>query len=541
VIGFGSVLGKTLRDSSRAVVIASVFLAAVVASGAAAMAAAFGTVATRQQAKVLADTLPPVLQGLLGPPIGLTTLGGFVEWRFYVVIALLLPIWSILALSSTLAGEAVDGSLDLVLAGVLTRRRIAIEKVLGHLIAVGVTMAVTAACLVASGAIFGTLPGDEISAAGAVGFVALTAVLMLIPGSIAFAAAPVVGRGAAAGIAGAGMLLAYFSSAFRSAIPVFDAIAPLSWFAWLQRHVPLAGIYDWPAIGACALLVAGLLILGVVAFERRDVGLTIRVPVPGLPRALVGLGGPFGRSFGERLPAALAWGLGLAAYVFILTAAVPSMQQLFRSVPELARLMAVVYPDVDIGSYAGVLQLTFVEFGLIVIGIASAGLMAGWASDETSGRLESVLVTPLARAGWLARSALGAYGAIMLIVTCIALAAAGGAISLGDDPFRAFAGSYVIALYGLALSGIGIAVAGTVRPGLAAATVVALTVLMFLDEILAVALHLPDWIAGLALGSHYGKPFLGDWDPVGVVASLALALGGIAVGAWGFRRRDVRA
>jgi hypothetical protein len=33
---------------------------------------------------------------------------------------------------------------------------------------------------------------------------------------------------------------------------------------------------------------------------------------------------------------------------------------------------------------------------------------------------------------------------------------------------------------------------------------------------------------------------LGQWDPVGIVASLVLAFGGLAVGAWGFNRRDLR-
>jgi hypothetical protein len=33
---------------------------------------------------------------------------------------------------------------------------------------------------------------------------------------------------------------------------------------------------------------------------------------------------------------------------------------------------------------------------------------------------------------------------------------------------------------------------------------------------------------------------LGQWDPVGIVASVVLAVGGVALGAWGFRRRDLR-
>jgi uncharacterized protein (TIGR03382 family) len=32
---------------------------------------------------------------------------------------------------------------------------------------------------------------------------------------------------------------------------------------------------------------------------------------------------------------------------------------------------------------------------------------------------------------------------------------------------------------------------------------------------------------------------LGDWDPVGIVTSIVLAVGGVALGALGFRRRDL--
>ena len=40
--------------------------------------------------------------------------------------------------------------------------------------------------------------------------------------------------------------------------------------------------------------------------------------------------------------------------------------------------------------------------------------------------------------------------------------------------------------------------------------------------------------------AHLGQPMLGVWDPVGVIACVALFVGGTAVGAWGFARRDLR-
>src|SRR5437016_3880836 len=105
VLGLGSVFGKTMRDSRRAILLALVFITLLLLSGAAAIASAFGTAETRQQMINLATTLPPVFQGELGRTVGLDNLGGLIEWRYHSVFLLFLPIWSIVALSGTLGSE----------------------------------------------------------------------------------------------------------------------------------------------------------------------------------------------------------------------------------------------------------------------------------------------------------------------------------------------------------------------------------------------------------------------------------------------------
>jgi putative exporter of polyketide antibiotics len=59
-------------------------------------------------------------------------------------------------------------------------------------------------------------------------------------------------------------------------------------------------------------------------------------------------------------------------------------------------------------------------------------------------------------------------------------------------------------------------------------------------QLLGPLLGLPEPVRQLALTSHYGQPMVGVWDPVGIVASLAIAIAGFAIGTWGFRRRDLR-
>jgi ABC-2 type transport system permease protein len=537
--GLGSIFGKTLRDSRRSIIIATTFLLFVLLTGAAAIASAFGTAATRQEMVALATTLPGVFQGMLGRPIGLETLGGLIEWRYFVITGLLLPVWSILALSGTLAGESDRGSMEFLATTTYTRTRIALEKLAAHLVAVLISLVALTIFVWLCGVGFATLPGDEISPRAALGYAALTGVLILAPGAVAFAAAPFLGRGPAAGLAAVVMVAGYFINGFRESVSVFETLTPASWYSWTAGHVPLAGLEDWASLGLLGIVALALFGVGVYGFAIRDVGRTVRVPAPHLPRFMLGLGGPLGRTFAERIGAILAWGLGIGSYVLIVSGTSRELADMLAQTPTLQQLMKFIYPDIDYTTVGGVLQLVFVEFGLIVFGFAAATLVGGWASEETSGRLDVLLAAPTTRVGWFVRSVVGLYLAIVVVAGLVAVATAIGASSQDSDVATPTIGAFVLALYGLAWAGVGVAAAGLFRASLAAPVVIVLTIGTFLITLFATALDLPDWVAELALTTHYGKPLIGDWDPLGVVVSLGLAVGGLAIGAWGLSRRDV--
>ena len=208
--------------------------------------------------------------------------------------------------------------------------------------------------------------------------------------------------------------------------------------------------------------------------------------------------------------------------------------------PEFNDLLGSIFPGIDIATVGGFLQLLYVEFGLILAGLAAATLVSNWASDETSGRLEMLLATPLARMRWVVSGGIGVFAGIVLIVALAAVGIAVGAMITGGDVVGPVAGSLVLGLYAIALAGIGIAVGGLIGTGAAGPTVAILTIVIWFIDIIAPAMSLPDAVHELALTAHYGQPMLGIWDPVGIVASLVLAVGGVAIGAWGFARRDLR-
>lgn len=114
------------------------------------------------------------------------------------------------------------------------------------------------------------------------------------------------GRGTAAGIAGFVMFAGWILNGYQATVPAFQGVASLTPWSWTANHLPLAGQYDWPALVPVAVVAVVFIVVGVELFVRRDLGAYTSIKLPGLPGAVLGLRGPIGRAFGERLPVALA-------------------------------------------------------------------------------------------------------------------------------------------------------------------------------------------------------------------------------------------
>ena len=162
--------------------------------------------------------------------------------------------------------------MEFVAGSPIQRRRIALEKLGGHVAAMTLAMLIVAFFLWLIGTVFATLPGDEIPVGAALGYALGMGLSGLAAGAIAFALAPFVGRGGAAGITAVILVGSWLVYGYRESIAAFETISTISWFSWTSGHRPIAGINDWasllPLVGI--ILVAGT--IGVLAFERRDLG-----------------------------------------------------------------------------------------------------------------------------------------------------------------------------------------------------------------------------------------------------------------------------
>jgi putative exporter of polyketide antibiotics len=101
--GFGSIYGKTIRDSRLAFLIAAGLLGGIALVIPAAIGTVFPTPAARLEVNNLIASIPASMVNLfgnatlLGPKLG--TLGGYMSWKYGALFGLGTALWSILALS----------------------------------------------------------------------------------------------------------------------------------------------------------------------------------------------------------------------------------------------------------------------------------------------------------------------------------------------------------------------------------------------------------------------------------------------------------
>jgi ABC-2 type transport system permease protein len=540
LLGLGSVFGKAFRDSRRTAIGLGVIVALIVVVTAISLAGEFDTAAKRLAFAAQLGALPPAFQGMLGEMINIDRLGGFLSWRTINFMPTILGIWSVVALSGLLAGELARGSLDLLATTPLGRVRVAVEKLGGYLLAVIVTMGCFAVATGVAIAAFGTLPEDSVDAGSLVGHAAWLYVMTLTPGALAFAVAPVLGRGGGLAAGGLWLFGSYLINGYASSVPTLQALEPISYFSLTAHHRPLAGAEDWGSMAVLVLANVALLGIGLTLFARRD----LLVPSGGRfrpPSIGVFLRGSFSRSLGERLPAAIVWGLGLALFGAIVAGSVDQFVKALSSIPQVVAMIGQLFPDADVATAPGFLQLAFFSEAILFISVATALIVAGWSSDEGERRLELLLAAPQTRFGWAVRSGLGVLAAVA-VMTAIFLAGVVGTTAsqaAAGDLGRVAGGVAVLGLYAMALAGVGLAVGGLVRPNLAAPVSLSLAIGFFLLELIGTIAKFPDVVLDLALSRHLGRPMLGDVDWPGMAVCAALAIGGVLVCAYGLRRRDI--
>ncbi|MEX1103928.1 MAG: ABC transporter permease, partial [Dehalococcoidia bacterium] len=181
--------------------------------------------------------------GLVGETGSFSTPEGFAYSQFFAFIPILLVVQAVISGSWAFAGEQGQGTMDLLLAQPITRRRLAIEK------ALSLTLALVLVALLAVPAFLVVMPFVDDFTISELRIVGAT--VMMLPVSLLFlwlslwlsAIAPT--RSAAATIATAAVVVTYFLHLVGASAESLHWMQQVSPFYWSDSSPALIGDFSW--------------------------------------------------------------------------------------------------------------------------------------------------------------------------------------------------------------------------------------------------------------------------------------------------------
>jgi len=467
----------------------------------------------------------PSLVALNGPLFGVS-LGGLTAWKIGATEFILVALMSLLTVVRHTRTEEETGRLELVGATVVGRY----APLTAALLAAGLANVATV-LLVTLGLVGVGLPvSGSLALGAAVGLAGL-----VFAGVAAVAAQLTAGARAATGIASAVLGGSYLLRA------VGDTGATwLTWISpigWSMRMRPFAGEQWW----AAGLALGAVMALSIVAYAlvgSRDVGAGLLPERPAPATGAPALGSPFALAWRLHRGTLIGWLVGMAVTGAILSGPANSLSDAVNLNQQVTDLLA------RIGGRKGLIDMYFAAvFGITGVVVAAYTVQATLRlrAEESSGRAEPVLATPVARIRWALSHLMFA-----LLGTALLLAVVGVGSGLvyglqthdvGGQVPRLLAAALVQLPAAWVLAGLGVALFG-LAPRLSSLTWAGLIACVVLLELGAI-LGLSQWLVDASPFAHIpklpGSAFTGT--PLIWLTAIAAVL--VASGLAGFRRRDV--
>ncbi|MCL2091716.1 MAG: hypothetical protein FWH11_11065 [Micrococcales bacterium] len=500
-----------------------------------AFGALYSTPEERQSRAALMDTPASIM--MTGPGYGLDdySVGAMMANELLLWIVIALAVMSILEVVRHTRAEEESGRSELVRAGVVGRHAPAVAA-MALVVVVNTAIAGLTVVLLAAG---GYGLGDSLVLAAAAG---LTAVVF---GAVATVTCQLTAQGrGASGLAGAGLGLAVV---VRAAGDIEGAAADghgsaLSWFspvAWAQQTRVFVDTRAWPlALGVVAVVV--LLALAAGLASHRDFGAGMYPDRAGRAAARAALRSPAALAWRQQRLALLWWTVGTGLMWLASGTYLKDIPDMVEKMAESNPLMTEIFRgDGGQAVVDGFVCIMLLFVALVALGYGISAVLRA-RTEETAGRTELVLATPVSRTRWLgAQLAVAGLGTTVLMLGGALGLAAGAHSSGATNPdlvtYVGAALTYLPAL-GVVLGLTAVLFAWAPRWGAApwACLVVAFVVGMF-----GQALKLPGWVQGLSPLWWVPQMPVDDfaWPPVLGLTALAAAL--FALAFVGFRRRDI--
>ena len=487
---------------------------------------------------VLATQIPYFLPR----PFRLDTLAGYVQWRSYGPIVLVVMIWSIAAAAGAVRGDEDKQLVDYWLAARVSRARL----VASRLAAFGL-----ASLLVAVVGSLGYLAGAaryESASLGAVAGKTLTFWLLILAlFALCYLVAQFTPSIRAAQAAGAGVVVVlYLFDVLARTNSAFDGLAWTSPFQWYDASTILAPGGHLDAAGV-TLTVALIVVAGglsAAAFARRDVrGTLFTRPAREVAARDVApsplLSWPVTRLLYRQRWVVAGWALVTALFAVYMVSIAHSVVDAAINLPGMREFLT---HNSGGDPYRGFISAFWFGFVQLLLAGFAAHLVSGWASDDNEGILTAVLSMPVHRWAVIAERAVSALVATAIVVAVGSLVAAVSAVAVGTslDAADSFRASWLLIPYALTFAAVGAALSADF-PRAAVGVLGLLAFLSFLVYELGPLLKWPTWAQDLSVQQLYGTPFTTGVYWNGLWVMLAVVVAGFGLAVLLMQRREVGA
>jgi ABC-2 type transport system permease protein len=466
----------------------------------------------------------PASVAMAGPPVALREIGGILIYETSMTALLGVALMAIFTVIRHTRREEEAGRVELLGSTVVSPHAV-ITAALGVaaaasvLVGFGVTLAFQAE---QQPALESTLYGVSIAAMGIVfaGVAACAAQLMTH----------------ARGAVGLSLAVLGLAFALRAIGDVGNGLwSWLSPMGWSQQ----VRLYDdnrwWPLTLSLAL--TAVLVAATVAFEsRRDLGAGIVAARPGRPEARPSLSGVVGLSWRLQRGAILGWAVGVWVMGLTFGSFSESIENMVEDNPTLAEYFESIGAESIVDA--------FFATAMVLLAILASGYAVSSAlrtrAEESADRLEPVLATHVSRSRWLGGALL-----VTLLGTTAVVAAGGFGVGLtyavttrdASQVWRMTGYSLAYLPAVLVLTAVAVLLVGWL-PRAAGAAWAALAV-CFVISYLGGLLELPQRVLDVSPFTHVPAVPSDELTAAPLVVLLLLALGGVAAGLVGFRRRDI--
>jgi ABC-2 type transport system permease protein len=470
---------------------------------------------------------------IAGTSRSLQTVAGFAAWKCLVVLVTVTAIASVLSATRLLRGEEEAGRSDLLAAGAVTRSSFAAQSVAGLATGLGAMFVASVAIAVSSG----NRPSVRIPAGQSVYLCIVLlgeAACWMALGALSSQLATT--RRQASGLAGSIVAVSFLLRMLA------DSHIGLSWLdwaspmGWAEECRPLTGarpVALLPLFG-CAVAAAAVSI-GLAA--RRDLGAGL-LPVRDRPRRE--------RSFvvtALRLSAVLtrsvvaAWITAIACFGLIVGLVARQGGIALAASASFERFLV----RLGITGASSRAYLAFANLIMaLVVALLVASLLSAMREEEESGRLETLLVTPISRLRWLAGRIVVATAASIAagVVSGLSEWAGAAARHAGVPIAAALQGGLNILPQAWCLLGLGVLVFG-LAPRLTSAAAYGIVTWSLVISLVGSGLQLSHFLLDTSLVHHMASvPLAGiNWAS----AALLVAVGALGVvgGGLALSRRDL--